>query len=72
MFEIVRAVFGLWTVFGMLVVIWFLYREFDRSKAQDWVGVAACLPVIAWSLWLAGADLHALGSAWMWGAMGGV
>jgi hypothetical protein len=67
MFEIVRAVVGLWTVFGMLVVIWFLHREFDRSKTQDWFGIAMSLPIVGWSLWLTGKDLHGLAAVWLWG-----
>lgn len=67
MFEIMRGVMGLWAVFGLLAVIWFLFREFDRRKAGDWFGAGASLPVIAWSLWLALNDLWPLLVAGLWG-----
>ncbi|MDF1606979.1 hypothetical protein PZ897_02180 [Hoeflea sp. YIM 152468] len=72
MFEIFRFAADLWLIAGMLVVIWFLGREFDFRQSGDWAGLAVSAPVIIWSIWLAAQDVAAAfgqlawpGAAWL-------
>lgn len=59
MFEVLRLVLDLWVIAGLLAVVWFLHREFDRRNSTDWFGAAMSAPVIGWSFWLAACDLKA-------------
>ena len=66
MTDLPRILADIWMIVAMAVVVWFLWREFDSRQTGDWIGMAACVPVIMWGGCLAINDLAGLGWLWAW------